>query len=310
MEKAQQTQGRAYDKSATPREFTMGEKVLVLMPTAEHRLLAQWRGPYEVTERVSSVNYLIKQPDRRKVKLYHINLLKYHGREEGVALMAVEDKEKEEALLQVRRGRTLLPKQSRQLDKLIMQFGRVFSPFPGQTDVLVHHIHTEPGKKVHIRPYRIPEARRVIAKNEVREMLRMRVIEPSTSEWSSPIVLVPKPDGSMRLCNDFRGVNAISTFDAYPMPRVDELLECLGKAKFITTLDLTKGYWQVPVAPEDRPKTAFTTPGGAFSVCENALRTAWCCGNFPTPHGCHSTTPSRVRSGVRRRCGNSQRGLG
>ena len=179
--------------------------------------------------------------------------------------MALEGKEKKkEALPQVRRGQTLLPEQSRQLDKLIMNFGRIFSPFPGQTDVLFHHIHTEPGKKVHIRPYRIPEARRVIAKKEVREMLRMGVIEPSTSEWSSPIVLVPKADGSMRLCNDFRGVNAISTFDAYPMPRVDELLERLGKAKFITTLDLTKGYWQVPVAPEDRPKTAFATPEGLF----------------------------------------------
>uniref|UniRef100_A0A8C7F2V4 Gypsy retrotransposon integrase-like protein 1 n=1 Tax=Oncorhynchus kisutch TaxID=8019 RepID=A0A8C7F2V4_ONCKI len=266
MEKAQRTQGQAYDKSATPREFTVGEKVMVLVPTAEHRLLAQWRGPYEVMKRVSPVNYLIKQPDRRKkVQLYHINLLKtYHGREEEVALMALEGKGKEETLPQVRRGQTLLPEQSRQLDKLIMNFGRIFSPFPGQTDVLFHHIHTEPGKKVHIRPYRIPEARRVIAKKEVREMLRMGVIEPSTSEWSSPIVLVPMSDGSMRLCNDFRGVNAISTFDAYPMPRVDELLERLGKAKFITTLDLTKGYWQVPVAPEDRPKTAFATPEGLF----------------------------------------------
>lgn len=178
--------------------------------------------------------------------------------------MTMEGQGKEEVLPQVRQGQTLLPEQSRQLDKLIMNFGRVFSPFPGQTDVLFHHIHTEPGKKVHIRPYRIPEARRVIAKNEVREILRMGVIEPSTSEWSSPIVLVPKPDGSMRLCNNFRSVNAISTFDAYPMPRVDELLERLGKAKFITSLDLTKGYWQVPVAPEDRTKTAFATPEGLF----------------------------------------------
>lgn len=95
---------------------------MVLVPTAEHRLLAQWRGPYEVMKRVSPVNYLIKQPDRRKkVQLYHINLLKtYHGREEEVALMALEGKEKKEALPQVRRGQTLLPEQSRQLDKLIM----------------------------------------------------------------------------------------------------------------------------------------------------------------------------------------------
>ena len=154
---------------------------MVLMPTAKHRLLVQWRGSNEVTERVSPVNYCIKQPDRRKkVQLYHINLMKYHGRHEGVSLMAdMEDKEKEESPLQVRRGRTLLPEQSRQLGKLNMQFGRVFSPFLGRTDVLFHNIHTKPSKKVHIRPYRIPEARRVIAKCEVREM--MRVIETTRS---------------------------------------------------------------------------------------------------------------------------------
>jgi hypothetical protein len=109
----------------------MGEKVLVLVPMAEHRLMAQWVGPYEITERVSSVNYLIKQPDRRKkFQLYHINLLKYHGREEGVALMDMEDKEKEEALLQVRHDRIPLPEQSRRLDKLIMQFGQGILSLP------------------------------------------------------------------------------------------------------------------------------------------------------------------------------------
>ena len=62
----------------------------------------------------------------------------------------------------------------------------------------------------------------------------------------SPIVLVPKPDGTIRLCNDFRKLNEISKFDAYPMPRIDELIERLGTARYISTLDLTKGYWQVP----------------------------------------------------------------
>ena len=118
MEKAQQTQGRAYNKSTTPREFTVREKVMVLVPMSEYQLLAQWRGPYGVTERVSPVNYHIKPLDRRKKgQLYQINLLKKYKR---VALMAVEDKEKEEAPLQVRHGRTLLQEQSRQLDTLIM----------------------------------------------------------------------------------------------------------------------------------------------------------------------------------------------
>ena len=73
-------------------------------------------------------------------------------------------------------------------------------------------------------------------------MLRRDIIERSKSTWSSPIVLVSKPDGSWRFCNDFRKLNEISIYDAYPMPRVDELIEWLGPTRFISTLDLTKGY--------------------------------------------------------------------
>ena len=83
------------------------------------------------------------------------------------------------------------------------------------------------------------------------------IIEPSASKWASPIVLVKKKDGTLRFCVDYRWLNSVSQADAYPMPRVDELIDRLGGARFITTLDLTCGYWQVPVSP---PKTAFTTP--------------------------------------------------
>ncbi len=74
------------------------------------------------------------------------------------------------------------------------------------------------------------------------------------------IVLVPKTDGSVRFCVDYRKVNAVSKFEAYPMPRVDELLDQLGTARIYSTLDLTKGYWQIPLSPLSKEKTAFTTP--------------------------------------------------
>ena len=73
-----------------------------------------------------------------------------------------------------------------------------------------------------------------------------------------------KKDGSLRLCVDYRRLNAMTRADAYPMPRIEDMIDQLGKAKYLTTLDLTKGYWQVPVAEEDRPKTTFTTPFGLF----------------------------------------------
>lgn len=93
-------------------------------------------------------------------------------------------------------------------------------------------------------------------------MLELGVIEPSKSEWSSPIVIVPKKDNTIRVCIDFRKLNAQSRFDAYPMPRIDDLLERIGQAKYITTLDLCKGYWQVPLEEASRPYTAFRTPLG------------------------------------------------
>ncbi len=112
------------------------------------------------------------------------------------------------------------------------------------------------------RPYRIPEARRQAIEDEVQQMLKLGVIEPSCSPWSSPFVLVPKPDGTLRFCNDFCHLNEVSEFDGYPMPRVDELLERLGRARYISTLDLTKGYWQVPLSDSAKVKTAFSTPSG------------------------------------------------
>ena len=150
------------------------------------------------------------------------------------------------------------------LDEVVLQHQDVFSEVPGRTTIVQHDIRTVLGVAVHVPPYRVPEARRIAIRVEVAKMLHLRVIEESHSAWSSPVVLVPKPDRSFCFCNDFRRLNEVSEFDAYPMPRVDELIERLGPARYLTTLDLTKGYWQVPLTKAAREKTAFSTPGGLY----------------------------------------------
>ena len=115
-----------------------------------------------------------------------------------------------------------------------------------------------------ISPYRLPQAYRKAVKDELDEMLDNGIIEPSRSEWSFPIVLVPKKDGSLRMCVDYHKLNSVSRNDNYPMPWIDELIDRLGKTRFVSTIDLTKGYWQVPVATNDRHKTAFITPFRLF----------------------------------------------
>ena len=99
---------------------------------------------------------------------------------------------------------------------------------------------------------------------EIKEMLSQGIIEPSVSEWASPIVPILRKDGSLRLCVDYRRHNAISQTNAYLMPRIDDLLDHVGQAHFLSTLDLTQGYRQVPMAKDSCHKTAFVTPFGQF----------------------------------------------
>jgi Reverse transcriptase (RNA-dependent DNA polymerase) len=95
-------------------------------------------------------------------------------------------------------------------------------------------------------------------------MLEAGVIKPDTSEWVSPIVLVAKSDGSTRFCVDFRRLNAITIRDYYPLPRMDEFIDSLGDATVFSTLDCNSGYWQIPVHPEGRAKTTFTSREGLY----------------------------------------------
>ena len=97
------------------------------------------------------------------------------------------------------------------------------------------------------------------------------MIQPSTSEWASPVVVVPKKDGSPRFCVDYRRLSAVTRRDSYPIPRMEDCLDSLGDARVCTTLDCNAGYWKIPMAPEDIPKTAFTCPMGVYEYLKMAF---------------------------------------
>ena len=194
MQQVQQEQARLYNRGAQVREFNPGDRVMVLVPTTECKFLAKWHGPYEVVERVGPVNYRLKQPGRRHLtKVYHINLLKRWHEPLPMPAHALRATLSTPAAPEVPVDPQLSQQQKQELTELVDRNRDVFSTRPGRTHVLTHDIITEPFKKVRLRPYRIPEARRQAIREEVEEMLRQGIIEESQSAWSSPIVLVPKP---------------------------------------------------------------------------------------------------------------------
>jgi hypothetical protein len=128
----------------------------------------------------------------------------------------------------------------------------------------VEHRITTSGGPIRQHPYRSGPRMREAEQKEVDRMLAMNVIEPSASEWASPVVLVPKPDGSLRFCVDYRKLNAVTERDVYPLPRMDDCLDSLGDAKVFSTLDANSGYWQIRVSKQDQEKTSFTCHSGTY----------------------------------------------
>ena len=154
-----------------------------------------------------------------------------------------------------------------QLYALLLDYSDIFAQSSddfGGTGRIQHRIDTGDSQPIRQQTLRMPTFRKDEARRLVKEMLDKDVIQPSESPWASPVVVVKKKDGSTRFCVDYRRVNAVTRKDAYPLPRVDETLETLAGSKWFSTLDLISGYWQVEVSPEDREKTAFTTPSGLF----------------------------------------------
>ena len=114
------------------------------------------------------------------------------------------------------------------------------------------------------KAYRTPLCKRTLVEDSVAEMLRDDIIEPSCSPWASPITLVPKKDNTTRFCIDYRKLNAETVKDTYPLPLIADIFDQMGGNTIFSTLDLKSGYWQLPVAMEDRPKTAFRCHLGLF----------------------------------------------
>lgn len=136
-----------------------------------------------------------------------------------------------------------------------------------ESPLMTHDIVLEDEKPVYVPPYRHPEADRLEIKRQVDEMLKAGIIQKSNSDWSSPVILVPKPNGTKRLCVDYKKLNKKTIKKRWPMPNVWDIITRLVGAVFITLFDLKSGYWQFGVSRRSRKYTAFTTPDGQYEGC-------------------------------------------
>lgn len=161
-----------------------------------------------------------------------------------------------------------LPEQDQaEVRSLLQKYSSVFSAHDGDlgcTNLISHDIPLLDSIPVRQRYRRIPPSEYEEAKAHINQLLEARVIRESSSPYASPIVLVRKKDGSLRMCVDYRLLNSKTRKDAFPLPRIEESLDALSGACWFSTLDLASGYNQVPVTEQDRPKTAFCTPFGLF----------------------------------------------
>ena len=170
---------------------------------------------------------------------------------------------------QLQFGEQLAIAEQEQLCQMLLSQSDVFALSDeelGETELVTHDIDTGDARPVRAMPRRLPYAVRKELEDELKQLLDIGCIEPSNSSYASPLVLVRKKNGNLRVCVDYRNVNKDTVPDRYPIPRIDELVDMVGRnrPKIFSSLDLMRGYHQVRMAEDAKHKTAFTCHLGLF----------------------------------------------
>ena len=237
----------------------------------------------------------------KKLKTYHANLLKKFEERQplpphdtilphAAVSFIKEDNDESESNIEFLRvsqkefpsdvwvDDKLSPNQQNEVTDLLQGFSETLSDLPGRTRCIEHKIRVVDDTPFRIRQYPLPVHATDAVDTEVDNMLASGIIRRSSSPYASPITVVMKKNNTIRLCIDFRKLNSITVFDAEPIPTLEELLSRLKGAKYFTKCDLTKGYWQIPLAEDCKKYTAFQTSRGLmeFNYMPFGLSTAAC----------------------------------
>ena len=290
-----------FDKTSKARKFKIGEYVLVYFPTSTSPLKHKFSGPYVITKCVNNNNYIVDTPDRRKSsQLVHVNLIKrYHGKM-PVALHCLSDSNITKCTKTTQQERTsnltdtdlhescddiswadctnneiltnlpvyfqhLTHEQSSSLQEMLQEHKGVCGDVPQLCDLAKHDIELLPNTRpIKQQFYRVSAEKQKVMKQEVSYLIENGLATLSSSPWASPCILVPKPNGKVRLCTDYRKVNNVTVKDSYPLPRIDDILDAIGNARYLTQIDMLRGYYQIELTERAKLISAFITPFGLF----------------------------------------------
>ena len=154
--------------------------------------------------------------------------------------------------------------QRNELKMLILEYEHLFPDISTRTDQIYHDVDIEGSKPIKQHPYRMSLMELQYLREEIQYMLDNDFIEPSLCGLSSPCIRLPKPDGTFRMCTDYRKVNSVTKTDSFLVPRIDDCIDNIGQAKYLTKFDLLIGFWQIPLTDRAKEISAFVSPDGLY----------------------------------------------
>ncbi|GFU90720.1 hypothetical protein TNCV_4182741 [Trichonephila clavipes] len=269
----QKAYGDYFNKRSTVKHFSIGEQVVLLIPDSSNKIYARYSVPREIIQHHPPHSYKVKLSDGT-VRHVHVNKIrKYHPRALAVGVIFEGDHEFGEIHLTPNLSRStservlheinlnnLKESEREQVLAIVLKHQTLFTSDVKIAKVGTHRIRLKPNierKKPFV--YRIPESLKIKVDEQIKELLRLDLIEESDAEIAYPIVCVNKKNGTLRHCVDFRALNSESVSDDFPMEDAVELIYSIGRANIITTLDLLKGYWAITMVEDSKNITSFKT---------------------------------------------------
>ena len=265
------------NKNRHLRTLNIDDLALILLPTGKGNDM-EWRGPFKVIAKQTNVSYKLLVNGSEKV--FHINRLRKYTEESDtndIEIINTEnDFDKHYLNLHISLSEQNDKKTEINLDHidsenvkseikaLLNKYADVISNKPGSTDCIQHTIKLTDNTTFKSKTYVVPQMLKSKVELEINSLLNDGLIVPSQSQYSSPMVIVKKKNNSIRICCDYRKLNKVTELDQEGLPNIEDIINTMGKGKIFTTIDLTRGFWQIPMEEQSRKFTAFTTHMGFY----------------------------------------------